>query len=404
MKVFRKLFAAILACTFVMAGINYREILIPVTTFAETDFTQQLEQDKQSPVIYEATWEQYTFDKGLLPYLGKTSVKCPYVYDIKLIARKNGNIHIDVVINYALHGSFRPDNGTVSAPALLIDIPSTVACLGDYGANGRSIMCGTFVNPSQNDYFGGDYYYSGTQDVDSKDGIISVDYRLGEWWSTNSREYECMPAIMRYKNSNKYISYLETGDLPVIQLDFYVKERYLTEDLTISFTNDVVISDPRIPVDPEHTDVLIPFGSSEKVTDKDTYIEELENKVTELENKITELESNPITPYKPGDINGDGIIDATDASSILCYYAYVMTGGDGNLSILDFVENEDEYMAANATPTTTTVPTTTTTQTTTTTTTTPSMDIGGSKSNYENEFSSNNTGSIRNQFDKKPMG
>mgnify|MGYP001010187336 CR=1 FL=1 len=422
MKVIKKLFAIVLACTFVMVGYSSPRTI----TYAEQldimdEISLQLERDKQSPIIYEATWEQYTFDKNLLPYLGQVRVESPYVYVIDLIARKNGNIHIDVVCKHPDHEGDCGYCAPCYPSNLYIDIPSSIAPLCEQGANGRSIMCGTLVYPNNTNVSDICTYEYTCYKEDPIYGIVSVQYYTEgtETYYTEGTEtsgdlgttYSCYPANVQSISDGSYINGPDIKDIPVIQLDFYVKEEYLTQDVIIGFTNSVVPAGmpTASPLAPEHRDVLIPFGSSEEVpmyTDKDTYIQELENKVTELENKITELESNPITSYKPGDINGDGIIDATDASSILCYYAYVMTGGDGNLNILDFVENEDEYMAANVTSTTTTVPmtTTTTTQTTVATTTAPSMDIGGSKSNYENGFSSNNTGGIRNQFDKKPMG
>jgi hypothetical protein len=33
-----------------------------------------------------------------------------------------------------------------------------------------------------------------------------------------------------------------------------------------------------------------------------------------------------------GDVNGDGLVDATDASDILQFYAYIQTGGTASLS------------------------------------------------------------------------
>lgn len=54
-----------------------------------------------------------------------------------------------------------------------------------------------------------------------------------------------------------------------------------------------------------------------------------------------EAENEPVpTPgsdFQEGDINRDGIIDATDASCILSYYAYVSTGGDASVSIYDYI-------------------------------------------------------------------
>lgn len=336
MKVIKKLFAIVLACTFVMVGINYGNILTPVTTVAETDFSNQLEQDKQSPIIYRTT--------GNLAIKGGGRATLGYT----LTARENGNINISISPGTNFYSSSLKN----SVLGSLKFNSNMIAPIGISGANGVSIL--------------NDHTYFETSEL-----VLVRSYN----------EEEILYSLTYIDNRNTLSAIF----------NLYVKEPYLTTNQTINLSDN---------------EIEIPFGDSNPPADKDTYIQELENKVTELENKITELESNPITPYKPGDINGDGIIDATDASSILCYYAYVMTGGDGNLNILDFVENEDEYMAANVTSTTTTVPitTTTTTQTTTTTTTTPSMDIGGSESNYESEFSSNNTGGIRNQFDKKPMG
>ena len=327
MKVIKKLFVIVLACTLIGTGLFYKPIL-PTVTAADTDYTEQLENDKLSPIIYRTSVEG-------------TNVSNTWNFIFSLVARENGNIHIDVqCVSYkSSWGTNINDIGNIAFN------DSQIAAVGEVGTNGKSVFRG---------------------------GKSSSYSKFITSYVENNVVYTCI--------------YSNYGDnLPgqnVMWFDLYVKEPYLTTNQIINLFG---------------TEVEIPFGNPP--IDKDVYIKELEN-------KVTELESNPITSYKPGDINGDGIIDATDASSILCYYAYVMTGGDGNLNILDFVENEDEYMSVNVTSTITTAPTTittTTTQTTATTTTTPSMDIGGSKSNYESEFSSNNTGGIRNQFDKEPM-
>ncbi len=58
-----------------------------------------------------------------------------------------------------------------------------------------------------------------------------------------------------------------------------------------------------------------------------------------------EAENEPVpTPgsdFQEGDVNRDGIIDATDASCILSYYAYVSTGGDASVSIYEYISKSE---------------------------------------------------------------
>ena len=50
-----------------------------------------------------------------------------------------------------------------------------------------------------------------------------------------------------------------------------------------------------------------------------------------LYNAMEGVESVP-AEYKPGDVNGDGNVDAKDATMVLVYYSKVSTGGDGGLT------------------------------------------------------------------------
>lgn len=59
-----------------------------------------------------------------------------------------------------------------------------------------------------------------------------------------------------------------------------------------------------------------------------------------------EAENEPVpTPgsdYQEGDINRDGLIDATDASCILSYYAYLSTGGDASVPIYEYINSNTD--------------------------------------------------------------
>lgn len=194
-----------------------------------------------------------------------------------LVARQNGNIHIEIQCKSykSSWGNNIQDIGNIAFNDTMI------ASVNEQGASGIST------------YYG-ESYSKFIQSYDVSNIIYTVIYSDG--------------------GSNLVGQTLMTFNL-------YVKEPYLTTNQVINFFGN---------------EIEIPFG--EPYVDKDTYIQELEGKISKLEDRITELESGSITPYKPGDINGDDIIDATDASLILCYYAYLMTGGDPNIGILDFEE------------------------------------------------------------------
>ena len=52
---------------------------------------------------------------------------------------------------------------------------------------------------------------------------------------------------------------------------------------------------------------------------------------SEFENATIHFEAKEIPEPLTPDVNRDGAIDASDASCILAYYAYVMTGGKGTI-------------------------------------------------------------------------
>ena len=53
-----------------------------------------------------------------------------------------------------------------------------------------------------------------------------------------------------------------------------------------------------------------------------------------------EAKNEPVPPFKEGDINKDGLIDAVDASGILMYYAYLSTGGDASVPIYEYISTD----------------------------------------------------------------
>lgn len=53
-----------------------------------------------------------------------------------------------------------------------------------------------------------------------------------------------------------------------------------------------------------------------------------------------EAKNEPVPPFKEGDINKDGLIDAVDASCILMYYAYLSTGGDVSVPIYEYISTD----------------------------------------------------------------
>ncbi|MDE6679535.1 MAG: leucine-rich repeat protein, partial [Ruminococcus sp.] len=54
-----------------------------------------------------------------------------------------------------------------------------------------------------------------------------------------------------------------------------------------------------------------------------------------------EAKNEPVPPFKEGDVNKDGLIDAVDASCILSYYAYLSTGGDSSVSIYEYISKTE---------------------------------------------------------------
>ena len=53
-----------------------------------------------------------------------------------------------------------------------------------------------------------------------------------------------------------------------------------------------------------------------------------------------EAKNEPVPPFKEGDINKDGLIDAVDASGIQMYYAYLSTGGDASVPIYEYISTD----------------------------------------------------------------
>lgn len=55
-----------------------------------------------------------------------------------------------------------------------------------------------------------------------------------------------------------------------------------------------------------------------------------------------EAKNEPVPPFKEGDVNKDGLIDAVDASCILSYYAYLSTGGDASVSLYEYINTDTD--------------------------------------------------------------
>lgn len=239
-------------------------LVIAITSIGTMKVTANTTPDRESPIIYRTSHE------------GK-NVKGEWTFTYALVARENGNIHIDIQIsNYSLGSTYSPINEIGS----LSFNDNMIAAVGEDGASGTSY----FANA----------YPKIVSSFDNEQIIYTV-------FDSNGRNYSDIGRTITY-------------------FDLYVKEDYLNINQTINFFGE---------------EVRIPFGENLVADD----IDSLKARIAELEVTINTYETLLTSvSLERGDVNNDGFINAVDASQILAYYAYTSTGG--HLDFMDFLEGK----------------------------------------------------------------
>ena len=243
-------------------------MIIAITGIGTMKTTAEVIPNKKSPIIYRTSHE------------GR-NIKGEFTFTYALIARENGNIHIDIQANNCSPENPRVSGSRIGEIGNLSFNDNMIAAVGEDGASGTS------------------FFKQGNSTILSSFDNERITYTIFD------------------------SEYCDSGDIgrTITYFDLYVKEDYLNINQTIDFFGE---------------EVCIPFGKDLITDDTDSLkarIAELEvenvNLKVELEavNKRLEDASVLIDQTTNGDINGDGYTNAADASVILGYYSYLSTGG-----------------------------------------------------------------------------